>query len=240
MKYKHFLSIITFIIISIFVSACKVAEKEPISDTTEKFVDTGALVIESSPSFAQVYVGEEHRGDTPLNLYNLPVGNYDITIKKEGYADFKKTVNIKVGRTEEVDAILTPIVQETKKAEEPAKEMEKPQETTQLNKINLSSFAMYFDFDKMKFTEIRTDGSDLFSRKYETYVHFTTLIPTKINVLNKPISEVGKEDCIFADTAVTQLFSGQTLCVKTGAGNVVAIGGTWQEMPAELQLVQLS
>lgn len=233
-----------FLIFSVVLSGCKAAEEQA-AVPAEPVPDTGALSIESSPTLAQVYVGEEYKGDTTVDLYNLPVGQYEITVKKQGYADFRKTVNVKVGRTEKVDAVLTPIAEEPKpKAEGTSNQMEKPAEkmpqaapvpSPQSNKINLSSFAMYYDFDNMQFTELRTEGSDLFSRKYENYMHFTILIPTKINVLNKPVNEAEKADCIFADTAVAQLFSGQTLCVRTGIGNVVAIGGTWQTMPVELE-----
>lgn len=245
MKNNNFLNnVVIFIIISIFIVGCKIAKEEPIAETIEEIVDTGALTVESIPNLAQVYIGEEYRGDTPLELYNLPVGQYDITIKKEGYADFKKTINVKVGRTEEIDATLTPILKEEKVIEEkkPVEEV-KPQNASipapQLSRINLSSFAMYYDFDKMEFTELRTEGSDLFSRKYDNYLHFTTLVPTKIHVINKPINQVEKEDCIFADTAVAQVFSGQTLCIKTGAGNVIVIGGSWQTAPSELKLILL-
>lgn len=247
---KRILNILIFLVIfSIFVAGCKVEKKEAVAETREKqVIDTGALAVESSPGLAQVYIGEEYKGDTPVNLYNLPVGSYEITIRKEGYADFKKTIAIKVGRTEEIDATLKPLTEAMPKIEEPTKEIEKPAETApqetfqapKLNKINLSSFAMYHDFDETEFTETRTEGSDLFSRKYENYVHLTALAPTKVNVINKPISEVAKEDCIFADIGVAQLFSGQTLCVKTGAGRVVAIGGIWQAMPTELELKQFS
>ncbi len=242
MKKRNIPSIIVFfIIVSIFIAGCKVEQKET-TETIEEVVDTGALVVESSPNLAQVYIGEEYRGDTPITLYNIPVGQYDITVKKEGFVDFKKTINIKVGRTEEMDATLTQAVKpeaEEKKPEEPPEKMtETP--TPKLNKINLSSFAMYYDFDKMEFTEIRIEGSDLFSRKYDTYVHFTALIPTKINAINKPINEVEKEDCIFGDNAVTPVFSGQTLCVKTGSGIVLAIGGIWQTSPNELEWILFS
>ena len=57
----------------------------------------------------------------------------------------------------------------------------------------------------------------------------------KIYLLNKPVNEVQKEDCIFSDSAVATVYSGQTLCVNTMEGNVAAIGGTWQEMPTELE-----
>lgn len=247
---KRILDILIFLaIFSIFVAGCEVEKKEAIETREEQAVDTGALSVESFPGLSQVYIGEEYKGDTPVNLYNMPVGSYEITIRKEGYADFKKTIAIKVGRTEEIDATLKPLTEAMPKTEEPTKEIEKPAETApqdtsilapKLNKINLSSFAMYHDFDGMEFTETRTGGSDLFSRKYENYVHLTALVPTKVNVLNKPISEVAKEDCIFADIGVAQLFSAQTLCVKTGAGRVVAIGGVWQAMPTELELKQFS
>ena len=238
---KRVLNILIFLtILSVFLAGCK-AEKEAAETEEEQAADTGALYIESSPALAQVYIGEEYKGDTPVNLYNLPVGSYEITVRKEGYADFKKTMEIKVGRTEEIDAALKPLTEAKPKTEEPSKEIEKPAETQDVpasaksNKINLSSFAMYYDFDKMEFTETRTEGSDLFSRKYHNYVHFTILVPTKINVINKPINEAAKEDCIFSDTAVAQLFSSQTLCIKTANG-VFAAGGTWQAMPTELEL----
>ena len=235
---------VLFLAFVIFVAGCKAAEKEPVT-VAQEAVDTGALEVESSPGLAQVYIGEEYKGDTPVSLYNLPVGQYEITVKKQGYSDFRKSITVKVGKTEKIDAVLAPIAEEAKpKAEESAKQIEKPAEkmpqgasipAQQSNKINLSSFAMYYDFDKMQFTELRTEGSGLFSRKYENYMHFTALVPAKIHVLNKPVREVEKEDCIFADTYVAQLFSGQTLCVKTGIGNVVAIGGMWVAMPAELE-----
>ncbi len=238
MKNK-ILIILVFLSIAMFIFGCKAEEKVPVSEEKEEIIDTGAIVVESSPGLAQVYIGEEYRGDTPLNLYNLPIGQYEITVKKEGFADFKKIINIKVGRTEEIDVTLTPLAVKPEVEEKKVEELtEKMSEIpAKLNKINLSSFAMYYDFDKMEFTELRKEGSDLFSRKYDTYVHFTVLIPTKINVINKPINEVQKEDCIFGDTSVTPLFSGQTLCVKTMEGSVVAIGGTWQTMPTELEFV---
>ena len=242
MAGKRVMGVLVFLIIAFAFAGCQAAEKQA-AEPQEELVDTGSILVESSPGLAEVYIGEEYRGDTPVSLYNLPVGEYEITIRKEGYADFKKTTRIKAGRTEEINADLGPMAAAIPKTAEPAKEAEKPAETTpqgksapELNKINFSSFAMYYDFDNIEFAETRTEGSDLFSRKYENYLHFTILVPTKINVLSKPINEAEKEDCIFADTAVVQLFSAQTLCVKTGAGRIAAVGGVWQGMPTELEL----
>ncbi len=238
MKGKGILSVLaSLIIISLFIAGCKAAEKEPKpAEPAEEAVDTGALVIESTPSLAQVYIGGKYIGDTPLTLYNLPVGYYDIAVKKEGHVDFKITATIKVGRTEEVDAVLTPAIAGEKKPVEQA--LPEKASEPQPNKINLSSFAMYYDFDKVQFSELSTDKSDIFSRKYDTYIHFTALTPAKIYVLNKPLKEVKKEDCIFADTAVAPLFSRQTLCINTAEGNVAALG--FEAKPEELEWMLLS
>ena len=237
--------LISLIFLGIFFAGCQSAEKKP-EEKPEEVVDTGMLAVDSYPANAHVYVNGEFKGDTPLNLYNLPIGAYDIVVKKEGYANFEKTANVKVGRTEEIYAELNAL---SVKGAEEKKPVEKPVEvvaenltakTPNLKKINLSSFAMYYDFEREEFTEIRTDKSDLFSRRYDTYVHFTALEPTKICIINKPITDVTKEDCIFGDTEIAPLFSGQTLCANTGEGAVVAIGGIWKESPTELEWVKFS
>lgn len=249
MAGKKVVNALVFLIIAFAFAGCKAAEKQA-GEPQEEAVDTGSILVESSPGLAGVYIGGKYKGDTPVSLYNLPVGEYEINVRKEGYADFKKTVMVKFGRTEEIGITLEPTAEEPKqKTEEPAKEMKNPAEKTaqnastpapKSNKINLSAFAMYYDFDRMEFSEIRTEGSDLFSRKYDSYIHFTALTPSKVYVLNKAIDEASKEDCAFADAGVAQIFSGQTLCVKTGAGNVVAIGGIWNGMPTELEIKSFS
>lgn len=232
--------------ILVMLAGC--VQKEKGSETEqqeEQIVDSGILFVDSSPSSAQVYVNGELKGDTPLSLYNLPVGFYNVAVKKDGYRDFEKTIAVKVGRTEEIDAELSPLsplknVVEEKMPIEDAEPKNIPPQSPAFNKVNLSSFAMYYDFEKNQFTDIRTDKSDLFSRKYYTYVHFAALTPAKMNILNKPVKDVQKEDCIFSDVGVATLFSGQTLCVKTVEGSIVTIGGTWQSQPSELEWVLFS
>ncbi|MBI2647369.1 PEGA domain-containing protein [Candidatus Woesearchaeota archaeon] len=235
-------ALIFFTLFAIIIVGCsELTNKTPIitEKTEEEITDTGVLIIDSFPTAAQVYINTEFKGDTPLALYNFPVGSYNVVIKKEGYTDFEKNVAVTVGRTEEIDAALTPIkstIEEIKPEEiKDAMPEDISALTPKISKINISTFAMYYDFDKMEFTELRTEGSDLFSRKYDNYIHFTALTPAKINVINKPIYEVNKEDCIFSDIGVASVFSGQTLCVMTLEGATVAIGGIWQESPAELK-----
>ena len=54
---------------------------------------TGILVATSEPNGAQVYVNGEFSGATNSNI-NLDPGNYDITITKEGYHDWSRTMRV--------------------------------------------------------------------------------------------------------------------------------------------------
>lgn len=235
---KRFILALLYAILILIIFGCVQPEEAPVTEQMEEVTDTGILVIESAPSEAQVYVDNELKGQTPLTIYNFPVGTYKVLVKKDGYSDFEKTIAVKVGLTEEVDAALNPV----KKAEPKPTEKEEtmPQKESAVNKINLSSFALYLDFEKRLFTETRTEKSDLFSRKYDTYLDIVALTPAKMKATNMPLSTMNRADCINADTTVVQLYSKQTLCVITVEGNYFALGGSWEKTPVELEFVQLS
>ena len=244
MKNKNIMNLLVFIaIFSMLITACAEQVEKP-SEEFQEVIDTGILVVESEPSEAQVYADGELKGQTPLTLYNFPAGTHIIAVKKGGYIDFEKEINVKVGLTEEVDAELAPLkskaaeteVMETKPEEAEALQ---EQEKIQSNKINLSGFAMYYDFDNNLFTKLRSEKSDIFSKKYDTYIHFTSITPAKIKIIKAPLKDVNMADCVNAG-AVGQLYSSQTLCVITGEGNYFAVSGIWDKMPAELEFVQLS
>ena len=235
---------------AIFAAGCAKLKEAPSEEKSQETFDTGILDIKSVPPDARVYVDSELKGVTPLSLENFPAGTHDLLVKKERYADFGKSVTIKAGRKEEIEAVLVASAVQEPKAEEAAKTTqkkpeEKPAEalpasaTGKIININ-KSFAMYYDFDNAEFTDIRSIGSDVFSRKYDNYVYFTALTPAKINLINKPISQIDAGDCIVSDTGVAPVFSGQTLCVKTEQGNVIAVGGIWQAEPAELEWIKFN
>lgn len=261
-----------FIVLAVFAAGCaaKPAEAPP---EQEEFVDTGVLVIESSPGGADVFVNNKLEGQTPLTLYNFPVGQYEVRLEKEGYASFGKTASVRVGATEEIDAKL-----DSNKKDEPGQkvcpavcmtvyvlskgcavnecgsgcggdgidafnseeECRAKLQQQQANKISLSSFAMYYDFENGLFTSLRGEKSDAFSRKYDSYVDFVALSPGKMEIIKKPLKEVSKSDCINTAGGVAQLFSGDTLCVVTIEGNFFAVSGSWEKTPAELDFVRLS
>ena len=228
--------------ISMFIAGCAQQIKAP-SEEFQEVIDTGILAVESAPSGAQVYADGELKGLTPLTLYNFPAGTHTIVVKNEGYLDFEKEVNVKTGLTEEIDVELAPLksevkIEDTETNPEEAEAIQE-QEKIQSNKINLSGFSMYYDFENNLFTDLRSEKSDIFSKKYNAYIHFTSITPAKINIIKAPLRDVSRADCANAG-AVGQLYSGQTLCVITGEGNYFTVSGIWDKMPAELEFVQLS
>lgn len=242
MKNKNITNLLVVIaILLIFIAGCAQQMEKTPAEEFQEVIDTGILVVGSAPSEAQVYVDGELKGQTPLTLYNFPAGAHIIVVKKEGYMDFEKEINVKVGLTEEVDAELVPLIREVKGDIEVTKpeEVQKEQSTAQSNKINLSSFAMYYDFENKLFTKLRSEKSDIFSRKYDKYIHFTSMTSAKIKIINAPLKDVSRADCINAG-ATGQLYSGQTLCVITMEGNYFAVSGSWEKLPTELEFVQLN
>lgn len=224
-------------VISMLIAGC--AQQIEVPEEFQEVIETGVLVIDSAPSQALVYIDDEFKGQTPLTLYNFPVGTYGVLVKKDGHLNFDKTVSVKVGLTEEINAALIPLKSEVieTKPEEAQKE---PSQSYQSNKISLSSFAMYHDLENKLFTKMRTEKSDLFSRKYAAYIDFAAITPAKMRILSAPLNDVKKEDCFDANKGVAQLYSGQTLCIVTVEGNYFSLSGKWDKMPEELEYVQLS
>ena len=206
-------------LISLFIAACTQQAENNSQTEEEEFVDTGILAVESSPSGADVYVNDKIEGQTPLTLYNMPVGNYNIKIVKEGYNDFMKDAVVKVGLTEEIDARLNPIQKEVPSQQE---EQQEPQPEAAINKIELASFAMYHDFESKSSSQSKSPGSDIFSRKYKDYVDLTAMVPGKIAIINKNLNEIAAADCINADKGVLQVKPGESICILTVEGNYFA------------------
>ena len=65
----------------------------------------GTIEIASSPSGATIYIDDITNGTTPRNV-NILVGSHKVTLKKAGYSDWAKIVNVEEDETTEVDATL--------------------------------------------------------------------------------------------------------------------------------------
>lgn len=79
----------------------------------------GKIKVTSSPSKADVYVDGRYGGLTPLMLKDIATGKHTVLVKKKGYKDYSKTVEVKEDRTAPMHAKLTKI--STKKSTTSAK-----------------------------------------------------------------------------------------------------------------------
>ena len=59
----------------------------------------GAMSVTSNPAGADIHLNEKLMGVTPVELAELKEGMYAISLKKEGYEDWKDTATVKAGKT---------------------------------------------------------------------------------------------------------------------------------------------
>ena len=100
---------------------CRLANHEP-STTTKEITNTmegqtitlavpkpiyGSLNIESTPDFAKIYVDGKPMGETPNFISQLLIGEHELKLTKEGYADYKETITIVKGERKQVQATLS-------------------------------------------------------------------------------------------------------------------------------------
>lgn len=97
-------------------------------------VAVGAMVtFRSEPPGATVHIGDRDvPGTTPTAIGDLPVGEYDVTMSLDGFADWTERVTVREGRPLEVEARLRRVVVATRPRgtprEETPREVEPPRE----------------------------------------------------------------------------------------------------------------
>jgi hypothetical protein len=60
----------------------------------QQVIRTGVLTVESTPFLANIYVNGENKGRTPRST-SLSVGTYNVSVHRNGYREWRKTVEIK-------------------------------------------------------------------------------------------------------------------------------------------------
>lgn len=68
---------------------------------------TGTVIIESTPTNAEVYLNGEYKGNTRLTLEEVDPGTYNILIQKTGFEDWEGVVEVAAGKISEVSADLS-------------------------------------------------------------------------------------------------------------------------------------
>lgn len=88
-------------------------QRTPVSpprETTSEDDQVGTLVFASDPESAIVLLDDVLVGSTPLTLKGVPVGNHEITIKKEGFDDYSATIDVRPDESLVVNASLASAV----------------------------------------------------------------------------------------------------------------------------------
>lgn len=62
------------------------------------FTGKSSLEVTTEPKDATVYIDEKEEGKTPLTMRDVQPGNHTLKIRKEGYEEVKKDLNIKKGK----------------------------------------------------------------------------------------------------------------------------------------------
>jgi PKD repeat protein/uncharacterized protein (UPF0548 family) len=66
----------------------------------------GSMSVSSVPSSAMIYLDGNNKGVTPTTLTDLEPGLYKVEVKKEGYKDWSKTVDVGSGEEASLNAVL--------------------------------------------------------------------------------------------------------------------------------------
>jgi len=88
------LSITTILVIAGGIVASFYARGYRFNKTNLKFEPNGILVVKSDPTGAEVYINGDFEATTETKAISLSPGNYDISVKKEGYITWSKRLSI--------------------------------------------------------------------------------------------------------------------------------------------------
>ena len=69
---------------------------------------TGSLNITTSPPGTRILLDTVARGETPLSLHDIRVGNHTLTLVKEGYITADHMVTVREDRTTQINISLSP------------------------------------------------------------------------------------------------------------------------------------
>ena len=83
------------------------ATGEPIQLNKQLILLSGTIKFISNPAGAQIYLGGKlAKGLTPFTYQKIPPGENTVTIKKEGFAEYKSNIDVKAGNIQTIDVNL--------------------------------------------------------------------------------------------------------------------------------------
>ena len=83
------------------------AAGDPIQLNKQLILLSGTIKFISNPAGAQIYLGDKLvKGLTPFTYQKVPPGENTVTIKKEGFAEYKSNIDVKAGNIQTIDVNL--------------------------------------------------------------------------------------------------------------------------------------
>jgi serine/threonine protein kinase len=79
---------------------------------TKKTLINPQVTINSEPGDANVWINGQSRGKTPLRITDLSPGNYQLTVKKNGFAEYHDKFKLRSGQKDAYTADLSPLAGE--------------------------------------------------------------------------------------------------------------------------------
>ncbi|NTU46083.1 PEGA domain-containing protein [Candidatus Roizmanbacteria bacterium] len=99
--------ILLFIFVIVLIGIIVYARGYRLDITKKTVTPTGIVSINSNPNAAKIYINGKLKGVTNQN-FTLPPETYTIEVKKEGYTDWKRKLNLRGEIVMSVDAMLFP------------------------------------------------------------------------------------------------------------------------------------
>jgi parallel beta-helix repeat protein len=73
----------------------------------------GSISVTSSPSDAKIYLDDRYRGKTPHRVAEVSSGNHTLRLTLDGYQDWSTDLQVRIGETSDVAAIMIPAFTQT-------------------------------------------------------------------------------------------------------------------------------
>jgi len=106
-KLRVFIFLLTILIVGILGFSLILYANGYRLNKSRELVANGLLVANSDPSGAQIIIDGKLNSATNSTI-TLPLGSYNVKIKKEGYLEWQKQIDISQGVVTEIDASLFP------------------------------------------------------------------------------------------------------------------------------------
>lgn len=146
----------------------------------------GDADISSLPAMADIYIDGTKRGQTPQLIDQLLIGQHQLRLSKQGYADYSGTININEGETASVNATMN------KGANNAAEQ----QQAINMPREEIAGLRKTFTVGNVSFNMIRVDGG--------TFMMGATSEQENPENDEKPVHKVTLFSYYIGETEVTQ------------------------------------